>query len=236
MIAVNTILAESLDYCANQLEAAMAQPGADFNAAVQALLQQIITDHGAVVFNGNGYSEEWQQEAAARGLLNLRTTVDALPQLQTPEAFDLFSTYGVLSERELTSRYEVYLEQYILSVTVEAKAALKVAKTQILPAALRHQTELATNLAAMQSIGAPVDTASFEAVTAQVAGLKAGIAQLEAAIAHDGEHDGLGEARHARDELMPAMAAVRAASDALEAEVADDLWPLPTYQEMLFIL
>jgi glutamine synthetase len=235
MIAVNTILAESIDYCATKLEAAVAA-GTDFNTAVQQLLHDIITEHGAVVFNGNGYSDEWQLEAAARGLLNLRTTVDALPQLQTPEAIELFSKYGVLNERELKSRYDVYVEQYINSVTVEARAALKVAKTQILPAALRHQSELAANLANLKAIGADGDTAAFDAASTHIAALRAGIAQLSAAIAHHGPEDPLGEAKHACEHLLPAMGAVRAAADALEAEVADDLWPLPTYQEMLFIL
>ena len=236
MIAINTILAESIDYCATQLEDAMAQPGADFNKAVQTLLQQIITDHGAVVFNGNGYSEEWQTEAAARGLLNLRTTVESLPQLQTPEAIELFSKYAVLNDRELHSRYEVYLEQYNLTVSVEAKATLKVAKTVILPAALRYQSELAANLANMKAIGAAADTTAFDSLSANIAALKAGIAGLTAALAHDGAHDALDEAAFGCSTILPAMLAVRSAADALEGEVADDLWPLPTYQEMLFIL
>jgi glutamine synthetase len=235
MIAINTILAESIDHCATKLEAAVAA-GTDFNTAVQQLLHDIITEHGAVVFNGNGYSDEWQLEAAARGLLNLRTTVDALPQLQTPEAIELFSKYGVLNERELKSRYDVYVEQYINCVTVEARAALKVAKTWILPAALRHQSELAANLANLKAIGVEGDTAAFDAVSTHITALKAGVAQLSAAIAHHGPEDPLGEAKHACEQLLPAMGAVRAAADALEAEVADDLWPLPTYQEMLFIL
>ncbi|HBX79219.1 MAG TPA: glutamine synthetase type III, partial [Acidimicrobiaceae bacterium] len=120
MVTINTMMAESLDAIATELEAALAK-GEDLNAAIQRLLASIMADHGAVVFNGDGYSEEWQQEAAQRGLLNLRTTVDALPQLDTQEAKDLFEKYEVLSNRELASRYEVYLEQYMLSVTVEAR-------------------------------------------------------------------------------------------------------------------
>jgi glutamine synthetase len=203
---------------------------------VQTLLQQIITDHGAVVFNGNGYSEEWQTEAAARGLLNLRTTVESLPQLQTPEAIELFSKYAVLNDRELHSRYEVYLEQYNLTVSVEAKATLKVAKTVILPAALRYQSELAANLANMKAIGAAADTTAFDSLSANITALKTGIAGLTAALAHDGAHDALDEAAFGCSTILPAMLAVRRAADALEGEVADDLWPLPTYQEMLFIL
>ena len=110
---------------------------------MQKLLEGIITTHGNVVFNGDGYSDDWQIEAAARGLLNLRTTVDALPQFDTAEAKDLFEKYGVLSNRELASRMEVYLEQYVLSVNVEAKQTVEMATTLILPAALRYQGELA---------------------------------------------------------------------------------------------
>ena len=236
MIAINTILAESLDFCATQLEAAMSKKAPNFNKAVQTLLQGIITDHGAVVFNGNGYAEEWQTEAAQRGLLNLRTTVESLPQLQTPAAKKLFAKYGVLNERELHSRYEVYLEQYVLTVNVEAKATLKVAKTAILPAALRYQSELAANVATMKSIGATADTSELDSLTANIVALKAGMNTLTKALAHDGAHDALAEAKYACTKLLPAMALVRSAADALESEVADDLWPLPTYQEMLFIL
>ena len=95
MVVINTIMAEALDFCANELEAAVAA-GTDFNDAVQTLLAKIVEDHGAVIFNGNGYSEEWHAEAESRGLKNLRTTVDSLPEYLTPESRELFSTYGVL--------------------------------------------------------------------------------------------------------------------------------------------
>ena len=123
----------------------------DFNAAVQKVLEEIITDHGSVVFNGDGYSEDWQVEAAARGLPNLRTTLDALPELITDEAMELFSHYGVFNHREMHSRYEIALEQYALSIGVEAQLdAGDGARPSILPAALRYQTELATNIASLQ--------------------------------------------------------------------------------------
>ena len=109
--------------------------------------------HGAVVFNGDGYSEDWQIEAAARGLPNLRTTLDALPELITEESMDLYSHYGVFTHREMHSRYEIALEQYILSIGVEARLTLEMANTVILPAALRYQTELAANLGALKALG-----------------------------------------------------------------------------------
>ncbi len=235
MVVINTMLADSLDFIATSLESAVAS-GTEFNAAVQHVLQSIITNHGAVVFNGNGYAEDWQHEAEARGLLNLRNSVDALPQYDTAEAKELFGKYGVLNERELASRYEVALEQYAKSVSVEARTTLEMAKTIILPAAIRYQTELAANAAALTSIGYSFDSSSLDEVSAGVTALQGALKDLRAALDHDGGHDVADEAKHALEGLIPVTNAVRAATDQLEDVVADNLWPLPTYQEMLFIL
>ncbi|HPX37776.1 MAG TPA: glutamine synthetase III [Mycobacterium sp.] len=234
MIILNTIMADSFDYVATVLEAAVAD-GADFDSAVQTLLTDIITEHGAVVFNGDGYSENWQLEAAERGLLNLKTTPDALPELIKPESIALFEKYGVFSERELHSRYEVRIEQYSLTIAVEAKLALEIGTTVILPAALRYQTELAGNVTALKAAGIEADTTLLHAVSNPINDLTEALSVLKGALSThvEGSFD---EALHARDALLPAMAAVRAAADTLESVVADDLWPLPTYQEMLFIL
>ena len=159
MVMINTIMAEALDYCATRLESAVAA-GTDFNEAVQTLLAEIVSEHGAVIFNGNGYSEEWQVEAAQRGLKNLRTTVDALPELITPEAIELFSTYAVFNEHEAHSRYEIGCEQYVLTVAVEANLTLEMGTTTILPAALRYQTELALNVKALADAGLAPDRTS----------------------------------------------------------------------------
>ena len=235
MVAINTILAESLDYIATELEAAV-EAGTDLNAAIQKLLESIISTHGNVVFNGDGYADEWQVEAADRGLLNLRTTVDALPQLDTPEVKELFEKYSVLNDRELASRLEVYLEQYVLSVTVEARQTVEMANTLILPAALRYQGELAGAAANLKAIGQDFDATLLGAVSSAIADLTAGTARLGGLLSAHGGDTTLEEAEHCRSELLPAMLEVRAAADALEHLVADDLWPLPTYQEMLFIL
>jgi glutamine synthetase len=234
MIVLNTIMAESFDYIATTLEHAVAD-GADFDAAVQTLLSEIITEHGAVVFNGDGYSDNWQIEAAARGLPNLKNTPAALPELIKPETTALFEKYEVFNERELHSRYEVRLEQYALSIAVEAKLTAEIGSTVILPAALRYQTELAHNVAALKSAGVAADTTLLLSVTAPITALIDALAGLTEALAVS-EDGGLVEALHARDTLLPAMSAVRQAADTLEGIVADDLWPLPTYQEMLFIL
>ncbi len=235
MVAINTMMADSLEFIADSIETSLGG-GDDFNDAVQKVLQEIITDHGAVVFNGDGYADAWQQEAAARGLLNLRTTVDSLPQLAEPAIVDVLDRFKVLSNRELASRLEVYLEQYVLSVNVEARETAEMAKTSILPAALRYQGELAGVAVNLKAIGADFTSSTLEAVSAAIADLTSGITALEAAIAHHGGDTLMEEAAYGQSSLLPAMAVVRAAADTLEGLVADDLWPLPTYQEMLTIL
>jgi glutamine synthetase len=234
MTTINTILAEALDHIASGIEELVAE-GTEFNASVQTVLEQMIAEHGSVIFNGNGYAEEWQIEAADRGLLNLRTTLDALPQLIAEESIELFGHYGVFTPRELHSRYDIALEQYALSIGVEARITLEMATTSVLPAALRYQTELATNVASLTAVGIDADRSTLDEVSASIVALRGGIVALRAELAH--EHgDAEAEAAHAGTGLLPAMAAVRAAADELETLIADDLWPLPTYQEMLFIL
>ncbi len=235
MVILNTIMAEALDYCANELDTALAA-GTEFDTAVQNLLTEIITNHGAVVFNGDGYSDKWQIEAAERGLPNLRTTLDALPELISEPAMELFEKYRVFNHREMHSRYEIGLEQYALTVGVEARLTLEVGSTSILPAAIRYQTEVAHNLGALKAAGVDPDVSALDEITVPLTDLRAALAGLRAALAAETDEAAFAEAEHARDELLPAMAAVRSAADQLEGVVADDLWPLPTYQEMLFIL
>ena len=212
-------------------------PGTEFNTAVQNVLSEIITNHGAVVFNGDGYSENWQIEAAERGLPNLRTTLDALPELVSEPAMELFEKYAVFSHREMHSRYDIGLEQYALSIGVEARLTLEIGATAVLPAAVRYQTELAANVAALKAAGVEADTAALQEVSAPIAELRDGPRRRCAPSWPTDSRPGvLDEATHARDGLLPAMAAVRAAADLLEGIVADDLWSLPTYQEMLYIL
>jgi glutamine synthetase len=235
MTMINAIMAEALDYMATELETAIAG-GTEFNTAVQNLLTEVISNHGAVVFNGNGYSDDWQVEAAARGLPNLRTTLDALPELISEPATALFEKYKIFNHREMHSRYEIGLEQYILSVSVEAKATYEVGNTLVLPAAVRYQTELAVNAGALKSAGIDPDLTLLHTVSAPLSELTSALSALGSALSGEHGSDAEAEAKYARDTLLPAMAAVRTAADALEGVVADDLWPLPTYQEMLYIL
>jgi glutamine synthetase len=215
---------------ATRLEAA----NGDLPKAVQKLLKEILEEHSDVLFDGDGYSEEWQREAARRGLPNLRTAVDALPEFASPEAVALFEKYGVFSRREVESRLEVKLEQYVMAVNVEAKLMLEIGRTMIWPAAIRHQNDLATTCANLKAVGYEFDTNTLDKVTDLVKLLQDSLADLEGLMAHEAEST-LAEAQYACDTLLPQMALVREYADALEGFVADDLWPLPTYQEMLFI-
>ncbi|MGC4935723.1 glutamine synthetase III [Gordonia sp. DT30] len=235
MIAINAMLAESLDHVCDFLEKETGS-GTAFDSAVQKLLEQIITDHGQVVFNGDGYSDAWQAEAAARGLLNLRTTVDAMAQFDKPEIKALMSKYGILSERELKARKEVVLEQYALALLVEAKETLEIAKTMILPAATRYMGELASTAASLKAAGIDMETPALLTMTTSVKSLNKKMDVLEESIGGFHGDSVEAESEYALTTLIPAMTEVRAAADKLETIVADDLWPLPTYCEMLTIL
>jgi glutamine synthetase len=234
MTTINTIMAEALDFCATELETAVGA-GTDFDKAVQTLLTDIITEDGAVVFNGNGYSDDWAIEAASRGLPNLKTTLDALPELIKPDAIALFEKYSVFNEREMHSRYEIGLEQYVLVIGVEANLSLELASTVILPAAIRYQTELASNVATLKAAGIEPSMTLLTDISGTISALESAIGDLKAAIGDQSGTTIEGHAEHAQS-LLPLMDAVRAAADTLESVVADDLWPLPTYQEMLYIL
>ena len=235
LVAMNTIIAESIDYCATQLEAAIGGDSSKLNGAIQTLLSGIINECESVIFNGDGYSDEWHAEAEKRGLLNLKTTADALPALADPKVVSLFSKYNVLSERELESRLETYLEQYCMTVNVEANLTIEMAKTMIYPAASRYQGDLASTAANLKAAGVEGDSGVLNEVTGLIKTLTDSIAALETATAGCGADCMQQETRYCCDNVLPAMLVVREAADALEAVVADDLWPLPTYQEMLFI-
>jgi len=234
LTALNTIMAESCDYVATKLESAVSS-GKKLNLAIQDVLAEIAEQHGAVVFNGNGYTAEWHAEAEKRRLPNYKTAVDALPVLEQPEVIALFEKYKVLSPRELHGRYEVYLEQYCKVVNVEANLTAKIGKTIILPAALRYQGELAAIAANAKAAGAATDASLLKEVTEGVGKIQSALAGLQSATSHHGADSVLAEAKHFCRDVLPAMLKVREAADGLEEIVADDLWPLPTFQEMLFI-
>ncbi|HEY1065696.1 MAG TPA: glutamine synthetase III, partial [Pirellulales bacterium] len=208
LVAMNTIVASSLDETATALEAAVAS-GTPLNTAIQTVLADIMKECEGIIFNGDGYSAAWHAEAAKRGLLNLKTTVDALPELTKPAVKELFSKYAVLSERELQSRSDIYFEQYIKTVKVEALLTVEMAKTLIFPAAIRYQNELASTCANLKLVGYEFDTNTLDKITDLVKQLQEGIGGLEKTLHH---HDAEGleaEARHFCDSVIPAMKEVR---------------------------
>jgi len=236
-VVLNTIVAESLDEIASLLEPAIAS-GKNLNTEIQALLPKLIAEGKKVIFNGDNYSEEWHKEAEMRGLPNRKNAVDSLPDLISPKAIKLFSKYGVFTEREIQSRYEILLENYIKTINIEAHITMQMANRQIIPAALRFQAVVAGALAALKAAGAKVPSGEvglLDEISATIDDLRTRIGTLAKAIEHHASGDTLAHAKHSRDAIVTAMNGVRAAGDKLETLVADDLWPLPTYQEMLFI-
>lgn len=237
LVAMNTILADSLTWVANRLEAQLAT-GMERNDAAIAVVQEIMEHHSAVVFGGDGYSKEWHTRAVEeRGLLNLRTTADALAILNESYIQELFQRTGVLSARELESRFNVYAEQYIQVIEMEAKLVIDLAKTRIFPAARSHLSALSTSITNLTQIGieSEFEQQSAQTVASLTQQIMDTVGNLGKAI---DRHDFTTTEEHMQycaNTLRPLMDEVRQYVDALEAEVADDLWPLPKYQDMLFI-
>jgi glutamine synthetase len=233
---LNTIVAESLDFIATNLEKARGE-GKDLYKAIGELLPGILKENARILFLGDNYAAEWYAEAEKRGLPNLRSTPDTLGVILEKESIDLFSKYKVYSERELQSRYAILAENYVKTVTIEGQCAAMMAKTMILPAALRYQQQVASAVAALKAVSEKVPAGQAELLSTLVSTIdafQAATAKLDKALNHHADGDLLSHTRHARDHVLAAMAEVRKHGDALETLVADDLWPLPTYREMLF--
>jgi glutamine synthetase len=233
---LNTIVAESLDFIATKLEADV-KAGKDLNKAVQELLPTIIKEHKKVLFNGNGYAEEWHSEAEKRGLPNLKSTIDVLPVVIRKDTIELFIKYKVYTEKELTSRFNILSEAYVKAVNIEAQTACLMARTFILPAALRYQKEVGESVAAARAAGAasPSGIELLSTIVSGASDLTRAIGALDKGLNHHATGDAFAHARHMREDVLPAMAEMRKIADKLETIVPDDLWPLPTYREMLFI-
>jgi glutamine synthetase len=235
LVAMNTILADSLEWMAEQLSAAITG-GATIETAVHQVLKEVMANHDAVIFNGNGYSAEWHKMAVEeRGLANLRTTADALPVLKASHIQDLFSKTGVLSPVELASRFETYAEQYILSIEVESRLATNIAKTIVYPAAVEYLAELAGTMKHLKDLGVDLDKTSAEKIAGLTNVLTKAVDKLSS-VAHQHDFASVEEhMQHCAQVIRPAMDELRQCVDTLEGEVSDAAWPLPTYQEMLFI-
>ncbi len=223
---LNTIVAQAVDELAQELEGQL-QDGKDLEAALRPILQRSYASNKQIVFGGDNYSEEWHTEAEQRGLLNLRATPDALPYLVTEETLKVFGDYGVLSERELHSRYEVFLEQYVTKLNIESETAASIARTMLLPAATRH-------LAMLRASGVAGLISETEGLISDCVQAIHGLESVNRG--ENQTHDDLlSHAKYMRDQVVPAMDTVRVAADKLEKVVADYLWPLPKYAEILFI-
>ena len=234
LVALNTILSDSLNWITDQLEAELAK-GSDQKTATYAVVKSVMDQHSAVVFGGNGYSEEWHKMAVEeRGLLNLPTTADALPFLKDPAIMALFADSGVLSNAELESRFEVYAEQYVKVIEMEANLVVSMAKTIIYPASVRYLSELCNSIAGLKEIGISLDDATTKKVATLTGSMMETVSKLQSALEHESK-DITDHMQYSAKTLRPLMDKVREYADELEGEVADDLWSLPKYQEMLFI-
>lgn len=227
-IVLNTIVAEALDEICTSLETAVAKKK-NFNESLQSVLREIVRKHRRILFNGDNYTDDWRQEAERRGLPSVAGTPEALKALLAPETVALFGKYEVLSERELQSRYEVYTHAYTATVDIEAACAVTIARTMIAPAALRYQRDLGETLALtdnanrrdVSEVGALLDS-----VASRTSALLAGTRQLDETRCNGG----------GTSALLSSMAALRAVADELEGLIPDDLWPLPSYADMMFLL
>ncbi len=223
---LNTIVAESVDELTEKLKTALKGSGATLEKAVTSVVKDVWAANKQIVFDGDGYSEAWHKEAEKRGLANLRTTPDALPWLIDKQTVAAFKKYKVLSKRELESRYEVFTEQYVMNINIEGETAASIGRTMVLPAAVRYLSELRDS--GLDELVGEIEPLVKELHFAQL--------KLEDANLDENHPEGAQkEAVYMRDVVIPAMEDVRDVADRLEKLVADDLWPLPKYAEMLFI-
>jgi glutamine synthetase len=235
-IALNVAVTESLDYMATELEKGVAA-GKSVEEAAAELLPKVIKDNKRIIFNGNNYSKEWEKEAGKRGLQNLKNTVDALPQLIAKDVVGVFEKYKVLNGREVHARYEILVEQYNKTVNVEGQLMVLIANRYILPAAFEYQKLVAQSVAAVKQAGSTSAEGKklLNSVTKLTDEFKRRTDKLSKLLAHESNGSAETHAKHFRDAVIPAMTGLREIGDELETIVPNELWPLATYREMLFI-
>ena len=226
MTALNTIVADSFDFISDRIEKFKNNPNS-LNQELQNVLQEIISKHKRIIFNGDGYTNEWKEEAARRGLPNFVSTTEALKNLLNEKNIELFSRYGVYSKKELESRYEIHLEEYIRKIKIEGEIALNIVRNNILPAVIE---EFKTELSAVKSATDAGITCGVDALKRNIELLGKGLEDLTSTT-EKMERAIIG----AHDEILEGMAELRSVVDGLEKIVSDNLWPLPKYREMLFI-
>ncbi|MBN2316578.1 MAG: glutamine synthetase III [Sedimentisphaerales bacterium] len=233
MFVLNTIVADILSDIADELEKAK-----NVKSTAQKILKQIATEHRRIIYNGDNYTDEWVEEAKRRGLANIRSTVASLETIMDKEHVAVFKKHGVLTEAELHARTEILLEAYSMSINIEALTMLNIAKRQILPACIEYSSVLGSAVGAVKSAGikTPPQKKLLEDVCRLIEQLNKNIADLEKTVAATRKvADATKNARKYRDDVIPAMQTLRATADALETIVDAELWPIPTYAEMLFI-
>lgn len=240
---LNTIVADSLQYMAEAIEAET-KKGTELKKAVQNVVKQTLTENERIIFNGDNYSQAWHEEAAKRGLPNARNTVEALPALISKEAKELFAHQGVFKEDELESRYQILLEAYCKTINIESLLTAEMAATIILPAAIEYQHQLASTIVLTKTAIGGAQITGEEAILRdlcnKIAHLHSSIDVLNSYIKSgkdedNGHSDVFTHARYYQERVIPAMNEVRHAADELETVVDDSLWPLPKFREMLYI-
>jgi glutamine synthetase len=235
LVAMNTMLADSLNWIAEKLEVALAK-SENQNVAVISVLKELMELHGNVVFGGDGYSKEWHTMAVEeRGLQNIPTTADALPAFREESIVKLFESTGVFSPVELESRYQVYAEQYLLSIEVEAKLVVDMATTTIYPAAISYLSQLGLTYSTMTGLDIELDTSLASEIAVETNAMMTAVTKLKQAVATHDFVDAEAHMHFCADVIRGLMDQTREHADALEVLIADELWPLPKYQEMLFI-
>ncbi len=232
-VVLNTIVAEAFAEACDVLESAE-----DFDVAVHDLIKKYATEHQRIVFNGNGYSDEWVKEAEKRGLPNITSMVDAIPSLNTPKAVKLFEKFGVFTKAELDSRVEIEYETYAKEINIEAKAMIDIAGKQIIPAVIKYTTALAGSISAVKNAcGADVSvqTELLTEVSDLLLETKQALKKLQEAIDQGAAmEEGREQAVFYRDVVMAAMTALRAPVDKLEMIVDKEMWPMPSYGDLIF--
>jgi glutamine synthetase len=235
---LNTVMAESLDYLSTEIEKETVK-GVDTQQAVLTTLKKTLKAHQRIIFNGDNYAEAWEEEAERRGLPNLKSTADALDALISPKAFELFEKYNVLSEGEITSRYNIKVETYIANLDIEFKAIMDIVDTLILPAAFKYQGNLAKSLkrtTALLDNEMPGQTAMLQKVAGIIENLISAKNRLTLVLDDAPTDDLKAQTLYYKGTAIPAMAKVRKYADELEKIVDDNIWPLPKYREMLYLL
>jgi glutamine synthetase len=228
-------MADSLDSIATELEAATAK-GEDLKAAVGKLLTKTIKQHKRIIFNGNNYAAEWQKEAAKRGLLNHKNSVDALTEIVSPAVIKLLDRFKILNEREVHARHEIFLENYNKTINIEGQLMVLMANRYILPAAFEYQKQIGQSVAAVKAGGGK--SAQGKKLLAMYTKLVDKLKVETDALAKLLDHSGGSAEKHAkymRDKVVPAMAKLRETGDSIEVLTPHEIWPLPTYREMLFV-